>query len=86
MGAALHAVLRKSFILKRRAPKTTLCQLLSPPLFACVLVLAYSYTSDDDTWEPSAFKTNGNAGNAFFWAASGVPVQSVHREVGRAIL
>ena len=48
MSGPLLAVLHKSIILKRRAPKTTVCQLLSAPLLASVLVLAFSYSHVDD--------------------------------------
>lgn len=44
----LRAILRKSFILKCRSPKTTICQWFSAPLFAYVLVLAYSFSSKED--------------------------------------
>ena len=44
----LRAVLRKDFLLKRRSPRTTLCQIFSPPLLASILVLAFSYSSKQE--------------------------------------
>jgi hypothetical protein len=44
-GSQLNAVLRKNWLLKKRAWKTTLCELVSPPLFLSILVLGF-YLSD----------------------------------------
>ena len=40
-SSQLGAILRKNLLLKRRAPKTTCAEVLSPPLFLSILVLGY---------------------------------------------
>ena len=40
-NSQLGAILRKNLLLKRRAPKTTCAEVLSPPLFLSILVLGY---------------------------------------------
>ena len=44
-SSQLKAVLRKNVLLKRRAWKTSCCEILSPALFLSILVLGY-YLSD----------------------------------------
>ena len=41
-GSVLWCILKKNLLLKRRAYKTTLCELFSPALFLSILVLGYS--------------------------------------------
>ena len=44
---ALRAVLRKNALLKRRAWKTTVCEIAAPPLFLSLLTIAYLMSKDD---------------------------------------
>ena len=53
-SSQLKAVLRKNMLLKRRAWKTSLCELLSPALFLSILVLGY-YLSDIDYFAAASY-------------------------------
>ena len=50
----LLAVLHKNWTLKKRAWKTTICELVSPSLFLSILVLGY-YLSNVRTFAPSIY-------------------------------
>ena len=50
-GAQLKAILKKNGRLKRRGWCTTCCEIISPALFCCILVLGYTLCAgpcDDD--------------------------------------
>ena len=46
-SSVLGCMLKKNLILKRRAYKTTLCELFSPALFLSILVLGYALSDVD---------------------------------------
>lgn len=46
-ASVLWCILKKNFLLKRRAYKTSLCELFSPALFLSILVLGYALSSVD---------------------------------------
>ena len=47
-GAQLGAVLRKNWLLKKRAWKTTCAEIFSPPLFLSLLVLGYTLSDNEN--------------------------------------
>merc|ERR1711965_1021641 len=59
-ASQLKTVLYKNFLLKKRAYKTTCCEIFSPALFLSVLVLGYTLSSTNYYGEGNYAKTELN--------------------------
>ena len=50
----LRSTLWKNLLIKRRAPRTTCCEITSPALFICILVLGF-YLSSIDSYPEAVY-------------------------------